>query len=636
MNKKILILGIIILLVASAFFVTSNPFEIIDGMNVQTQTQDYLYQTIWVGCPASKTYYESVVVKEILGTGGINGNGKSFGTSWYANGLSQSFSIPEGCVLLQGWYPGDEGPYFGRYYWKVEIVTESGGNILIMDKFGVKSGENGPLARVDSGYAGYHVYKDATKDNDQMNKWNGAGCNYPNNADWYKGLHGLLYNPYRSIQTLAPYGLDFVLYGHYAGKIVISLINERAAWSDECWGGGDVYCRNEQVVSYDEARLQSGWGCVELVSPRGGVAEGGETVEFAINTDYAGPDAKWRLTTTYKGVPEKIPGILRNVNGEVAWDSTYEGFLLPNDLTGASYYWDTPESCKNGEWGFKLYNLFTAVSFSPIYVVIQGAPRPTVTECFTEKDPWDYRVGETVVVTATGEGNPEGNNRADHFEIWIYLGDHINTLYRLYNPPDGTVTDLGNRKWSTTFSIPLDTVNIFNMDVRCWDRDPGEDGALPSDWFEIVVVGQDPDNPTESINVRLVNSVSGQPLVGLPIGITGQAEKLTNADGEAFFGFVEPGSYIVSFNEEGYTRDSKSITISGGEGIVLVTLKTIPIFNLIISILIPIIIIIISIVLAFVLPMWGYYRLIPIVIGIVLAIIFYLFLSGTIGLPLPV
>jgi hypothetical protein len=636
-NKNLVILVVIGIVAVSLLAINTgeNPASMLQ-FNPDTQTVlTFPLGPHWGTCKVS-----TIKATEIMHSGGMSNDGTTFGTAFFEGELSESIQINQDCIIIKS----PLSVFWGKYYWKVDVITSDNNVVPIMDREGVITNNGHPMAIVDDGYSGIHEWREANIDNSQQsifNDLNKMSCEWAtNNPDWYHTFHWGS-DPYNCGSNIfyKPYGITFRLYGHYTGTLKVTLVSERNAWwYDDLLGWpshDEYYCHTEQDVAIDEAGLVSGYGQITLMEPIGGVADEGTTAKFSATTGWSGTSSEWRLVTTFNGVETKIPGILRQGNTPLTWDSTFHGFILSNHLTGASIYWDIPSNAHQpgvqNEWGFKLYNAHTTLWFDILKVTIAGAKRPILNSATPDKA-WDqYLPGDVATITVIGEGNPQGNNIADHFELWMYKGSRLNTISHIFNPPSGTVTKTGTNTWRTVFTITLPTFEAYTVDFCCYDGDPNT-GANPSDTVRKTLIVQNPDDPKKALEVFVIDVLTGKPYSGLPVECTTQQPVYTMADGKALFPYMGPGNYMVSVHVDGYTSAQAFVTITETSG-ATATLKIFSIWNLVISIAVPVIILIIFIIIAVLLPVIPVVKIIILIVGIVIAAILYLILSGFINIP---
>ena len=671
--KKLYLIIIALLIVSTFFLATFNVSEM--QIVINTQTKPYMDYEIWIDCTAEEKPLKSYTEGEML-SGGIYGTenpGYAFATSWAEKEISQEISIKN---VIDGtptvWIDAPEvifdfplgqddphGPWFGCYWWEVKVVTEGGNTIDILGPCGIyHDGEGNPRARINSGNEGLQPYlytSDEYFPYDNWMDWHGHSFPYYGdgtckNGDWY--VSQILYDPTDPWdppswapwwpipsmndrrQLLVPDTLEFVLKGHYTGKLVVSLINERIIWSDICYWNGGVQFKNQEIVARDEAYLQSGWGYIQINEPEGKVAEEGDTVKFNVITGYAGTTGHWLLRTNLNSVNKRLPGDIEDEYGnKPLWDIDNGGYVLSDELNAVDFTWDIPSGTYVGgqqnTWGFHLYNTMTGVAYDEVRLNIVGAEAPKVNKLTWDKSV--YFINEVANLEIEGTGNSAGNGIIDRYELNVYrivngYVDRINPVHQLW-VNDLTETTDGVFIGSTSFVIQDSTP--YWVECWAWDGDPNK-GANVSDVKSETVLVDDENNPRAFLKVQVVDAMSKKPLDGIEVQCTGESSVHTGVSGWALF-TLDPGDYIVSVDHPGYAKVSVPVTADAGENTVTIEISSL--FTFIISILIPIIILLVSIIIA-----WFSYTALPlkiviIVIGITIAVISYLILSGFLVIP---
>lgn len=650
MKKNVVLLAIGVLLVAVIIVLGTVP-----TLEIQTDPQTNSNITSWIGCPAFQAPLVSPQATGDIFLGGFSWeNGPAYITSWHHDEQSDPILIDNDNVSVRLFCEESNYGYWGvdakNYWWQVEIDANGDGNydVTIMDENGIKDDNQGnPLAIVYEGYAGEHAW-DLTNIPNGMKQIldlydHNIACD--DSSEWYRVRNP---EPWHGTQGDAkPYRLYFRLYGPYDGIIRTTLWCKGFSWSDKCYGAGDDRCRGEYWAVYEEATLISAWGDIDTLPnpypPFGDIFEEGQTLTLSLSTEWAGTiENGWILKFYDPGtgwVVGKPPGTVRDNTGTLTYDDYYNGYRFGNELSGHRVYWDIPvgtyNPSGNNEWRFKLYNAYTNVDSEFIWVIIQEGSEliPGPTTMTFDKDLLAYNVGDTMIITLEAEANPLGTGIIDRFEVraWEKDGDPVyDEIFHLWDfSPINVYGDL----YRGTIYAPITEVALYHIEGRAFDGDP-DAGGMPGPYDSVDIGITTPDDPNRyMVVIRAIDDLTGSNVEGAVVYLGNQVPQRTGYDGTVDFPFMANGTYNIAVYKEGYMEWNGKVTINGANPpTVVARLKGI--FQLL-PLIICLLVVAIFGTLAYLLPIWDIrLKIVIFVIGLIIAVVIYLIMSGIIGFHL--
>ena len=327
-------------------------------------------------------------------------------------------------------------------------------------------------------------------------------------------------------------------------------------------------------------------------------------------------------------------------DGEVLYDTTYSGYRFGNELDEYIVNWDIgigtydPEGLN--EWTIKLFNSKTGVHKTDVQVIIKDGHKlvPGPTTAKFDKPVDDYIVGDTVVMTCTAEANMNtdigATGEITHFRVKITeeynSGDEIADLYKYGED----VTHIGNNVYEAVFEYKIVKSDELYIRAMAYDKDP-ENGGMHGYADEISFApannGSQHDN---TVRLKVVDANTNAPIHKASVWCDdGSAPQTTNVNGEVMFGFLNAGNYTFVITKDKYIQQTKKIHVESNEP--PITIKLVPILNAF-PIVVATIIIAVAALLAYYLPFIMTadirMRILVAALGVVLAIIVYLYMVG--------
>lgn len=647
MDKKIYIVLIIAALFAIVYF----------GAGLQTLQTQYTPKTpsdkdVWLGCHGSEPYKIKHICDSSIFVGGFDG-GKLFWTSWFPTEVGQdvivkvdpiTYQIPWAGTLYQEGQNSYKGVSVGEYYWLVELDVGSQ-TYVVIDRDGIKLDPNGNAFAVliDGSLSGEWTNVDSSWF-EKPNFWD-PKCWWDFQKDicevgpWFHptSLPDIPWGITGTENLRPPEGFVFRLIGPWDGTLRVTLYNERLSWTDYCWpnthGGKSRGSPNPNYVVYQEADLTSTVGTITVLGETEQFEEL-ETVVISMTTSWAGTVPNGWVFKMYDPMtnqPVPAPGGLKDNQGYLNYDSSVNGYRFGNELSDKRLYWEIPEgtfySGIPNTWIFKLYNTQIQKNTAEVQVLIEGgkalAPGPTYITF--DKPLSDYNVGDTIKMTTTCQANSHPDSARDVALTRLRIfTDPTNPIGSQVtgSPFEKAPVHMGDGVYEATFEWAVPTTSYYIFKAVSWD----------SDWLAgqqtersgTIVEEGDPNK--FSINVFVESEISGEPISGAIIHCSGKPPVRTTVTGTGNFHYLGPGTYTITVEHEKHITYRQSVTISNSNEDIIIRMKgALQLIPLLISILIAIIVIAI----AYFLPIWDIrIKILIMVVGMALAAILYLFLSG--------
>lgn len=387
-----------------------------------------------------------------------------------------------------------------------------------------------------------------------------------------------------------------------------------------CNWWGDVHTEPRRFQK-DEVKLLDGTGEVRIVGEQD-VYEEGETITFEVDTGFSGrkqggdvSDEGWELRVydTATGDRKKTWDIGDDKRG------LEKSYVIPD----GSY---DPDG--NNKWKVELWNTLFDQSERFFFTIGVGMAEQLPGLPTIAFDKVSYEMGDNCFVTVESEPNPLGTNTIYEFFVKAYYGtagvDYVSNDYPKYVPASGG---------RATFSFRVTRGDRYiTVEANAFDASHSK-GGLPSETGKSIVYAKDknpePDTFTLVVYVRDENKslIEGATVdCGIKTGKTA-------SDGKISLIGLPQDTYEVTAKKEGYIDGKETVVLDSDEAITIYLEPEdengngeIPYLAIIVAIVIAGI----FVVAAIFVPGGAIVKVLVVILGVALAIIFYFLLGGTI------
>jgi hypothetical protein len=618
MKKKMIAIFVFIAIVIGAFYVYSTP-------NILGFTPDDIdYETnlfrknIWVGWPSWKSYF-----------GGFCDQGELFDknrypTSWMPGHRSDTFTLG-GCGLtspLAGSHVA-----WGKYWWEIAIYEEGMTDWNVVLPTSEQGGYDPDYIMDVDGSIGKQVFTGINGLQRTSDNW----CNYDAEDWWYTTEHGGRMEPYANT-------VRFYISGPHVGYMRARLYLDRYIWGDSAWGINHCTYNDGDpsiILVEDYCELLSGDGTIYLhPNPEAPPGQGtdyyfeeGHTAKFTVNTGFDGSDgANWRI------------GLYNQYGQEVERDMKDElgitrktPFMLESGVVNKDFVFTISEGDwvegSDNRWYINLWNSIMEVDRKEYFTLYEGAfddiPGTTSIE-WLSGDPTEtkYYPGDTIRLRMTADANAQSGRPIAQFECFAYYesplpGNIEHHEFKNAMKGQGTLT-----YYAVFDFVATRDTGLLQIEGRAWDT-----MMLPGGTAYDVVYIQD-ENTQYMYNLYVVvEDNTNTPISGAKVYVSGIGEDYTDPSGKATFGFLPKGRYTITAEKGGYGEAQKIISLERDTTVILTLGFALDLIALGIAILIFAVMALI----AYFVPMPSLYKKLIIILGVVLAVIIYLVMSGIIA-----
>jgi len=617
MKKRtaIIIFGLIALIVLGYYYV-ENPLSGVKPNDYNDTTQLWTYHECF-GNPCTFGTIESFSeTGELLKS--------RYATSWLPNDDSEIISI-SGCGLYIPYFNTMPDQYYGaiatgKWCWEAYLYEPDDpfNPIKLFPKSDTGGYDTNYLYEVNGLLGWQH--------------WDPQEC-----IGAFGGLCGTGDRTWYSLETGNHYfdSINFKFKGPVTGYLYTRLVLQGFIWDNDMWVGYN-HCggKNEEYkLIQDWAEVYPGGGSIEVqpnpFAPPGynleDYFEENQEVTFKVDTGIDGTEGENWFVYLY------------NANGNIVTDgrTVYDGsgnsvgtfpVKLGNNLAGVSFSFylkvgDFDETTDN-IWKLKLWNSITDVAYDDIFVLYEGGfddiPGPT-SVIFLSGDPVShkYYVGDTVDLKASAVANNDTGRDIEFFKFRAHYQDIGGSTY--FVDTDVTATKSGNN-YLASLSFTPTLEGFLNVDVRAYDT-----MHLPGPPYERVFYIFDEQNVNYATLTVLVKDNQGRPVYDafVSLDVSGY-EKLTDSYGMVQFANIAKGRYTVTAEKAGYGRASTVVNLQTDDEVTLELGFTIDLMTIGIAIIVFAIVALAG----WFLPIPPLHKKILIILGVVLAILVYLMLSG--------
>jgi hypothetical protein len=582
-DKRIIVGAVVLILFVAVFggFV----FQVY----ANTNTEIYKY-------PATKPDHEAIIgVAPPELTDEI-----SLVTSWKADGNSVKLGLG-GRVKIpncNSWGYREFTPY--KYYYKIYMVTASGEQLL--------------LDRTNYNRDIVHITKPTTGHPGDSMKFGSSYVGDAHNHERYdeEGNKIGTIDEYVAVGACGGYstyeggGMNIEILGPYVGKLVVEYWVEFLDTLDP-WSAGKVIPKK---MLKDEVNLLSGKGQVDIQDEQQ-VYEEGQTVTFAIETDFSGKtqggdveDKGWELRIYDAGGTRK------------------ETYAIPDDFRGTRSY-EIPAGSYNpsgsNQWKVELWNTLFSQSERHFFTIGEGMSEMKPDTPIITFDKSSYDMGDTALVTIVSQSNIQGHSITEFF-VKAYYGtagvDYV------YGPKYVSAI---NDKVTVSISLPQGD-EFLTVEATAFDG-KHDQGGIPSELGKniVYVKDQNPEPDTVTLNVYVRDAETKTPLGGVFVD-AGAKTGTTTTEGVLVLYGIPKGGYTIKCSKDGYKTKAINTNLDSDSSITVYMERGSDID--ILGIAIAGIIILVFAIIGIALPVGMPYKIIMIILGIVIAILTYFIMSG--------
>lgn len=580
-----------------------------------------------------------------------------YGAAWWGKELVTGISD----VVVTAWYPGVYGqsvPFtlqgrvcnpctnnwgfreFGlsRYYYTIE-KKEAGDSDWVKILARTPDEINGLW--VDGSWI--HIDSTNWLDNGiytQIPKlFSGAGYHDKSGGLYDQGRANYLRSWFKETDSCAPgewinglgESLTIRIKGSHVGVLRIKFYAEVAhdesgapGFDGECFPPGHAF-------QTDYLYMASGQGSIEVTDLAGipeDLFEPGDTAVFELDTGYSGQtqgnSLGWQLGlwdqngNEYTGQAQ-LP------------DGSYVNFPVSVGDNKVSYKvkWVIPTGAGNGMWTVKLINTLFQQDETWVFTIEDSATapgKPSISFYDTSGQPkTEYAAGEIVVVRLSAQANPDGTGEITKFFVNAkYMGS---STY-LYNPGFTLASPSSGLTYTGTFQFQN---LVGDMVIEAYavsvDSQNGYSGSTTA-----TVYSNDDDPRTSSLTVYVRDKDTLMPISNAEVIVLGISSLSTGQDGTAIIGGLTDGYYDIIVQKEGYSKYTDKLHITDDTSALVLLGVGGDLLDLLLPILISIVIALLFIIPAIFLPTYPAIRVALVIIGIILAVVVYLFMSGIINI----
>jgi len=397
------------------------------------------------------------------------------------------------------------------------------------------------------------------------------------------------------------YGIE--IKNPHVGKLIVQLWCELA----NSLANHDQY---PYLMLQDEVKLLDGTGKLSIRDAKT-VYEEEQTIHFLVDTGYSGKrqggeyaDDGWELRVyDAKGTRRQTWTIADDQHG------IDKAYLIPDGAYDSTGY---------NTWKVELWNTLFNQYETYFFTIGKGMTNqipgmPTITF-----DKTYYNMGDICYATIVSVPNSQGRNTINEFFVRAYYQDE--PINYLYGP---VYVKASGNQIVVSFSLPKGDRNCV-VEANAFDA-PHDQGGLASETGKRTVFVKD-KNPLPNTYTLTVNVLNIADKIPDAIVDIGSARRMTDANGQAVFIGLVQNTYVIQVSKDGFNTATKTMTLDSDKSVDIQLSKKGDILPLIIAI----VIFAIFCVAGILIPVPLSIKILIWIIGLISAIISYLYFSGLI------